>query len=109
MLTHAFGTRQLTKFKWEKKTWEGPVQYKVRIIRVFVSLIGLMRLIELTWDVSLDLGIAQNTDLGEELMMLPTDMALIEDEKFLPYVKKCTFSLYRGSWRVAPNSYEPSR
>lgn len=22
--------------------------------------------------------------------MLPTDMALIEDEKFLPYVKKCT-------------------
>ncbi|KWU45516.1 heme-binding peroxidase [Rhodotorula sp. JG-1b] len=48
---------KLTKFKWEKKTWEGPVQYK-------------------------------NTDLGEELMMLPTDMALIEDEKFLPYVKK---------------------
>ncbi|BGP58275.1 cytochrome c peroxidase [Rhodotorula sphaerocarpa] len=52
-LTHV----QLTKFKWEKKTWEGPVQFK-------------------------------NTDLGEELMMLPTDMALIEDEKFLPYVKK---------------------
>ncbi|GAA5969740.1 hypothetical protein JCM8115_001831 [Rhodotorula mucilaginosa] len=48
---------KLTKFKWEKKTWDGPVQYK-------------------------------NTDLGEELMMLPTDMALIEDEKFLPYVKK---------------------
>ncbi|GAA6019284.1 hypothetical protein JCM8202_000963 [Rhodotorula sphaerocarpa] len=48
---------KLTKFKWEKKTWEGPVQFK-------------------------------NTDLGEELMMLPTDMALIEDEKFLPYVKK---------------------
>ncbi|GAA5876465.1 hypothetical protein JCM3774_003784 [Rhodotorula dairenensis] len=48
---------KLTKFKWEKKTWEGPVQYK-------------------------------NTDLGEELMMLPTDMALIEDEKFLPWVKK---------------------
>lgn len=35
---------------------------------------------------------AQNTDLGEELMMLPTDMALIEDEKFLPWVKKCKWS-----------------
>lgn len=36
--------------------------------------------------------------------MLPTDMALIEDEKFLPYVKKCTFSFCRGSWRVPPTS-----
>ncbi|GAA5908995.1 hypothetical protein JCM8208_007137 [Rhodotorula glutinis] len=30
----------------------------------------------------------RNEDLGEELMMLPTDMALIEDEKFIPWVQK---------------------
>ncbi|SCZ97889.1 BZ3500_MvSof-1268-A1-R1_Chr3-3g06436 [Microbotryum saponariae] len=49
--------RMLTKFKWEKKDWTGPFQYK-------------------------------NEDLGEELMMLPTDLALIEDPKFKPWVEK---------------------
>ncbi|CEQ42548.1 SPOSA6832_04352 [Sporobolomyces salmonicolor] len=47
--------KMLTKFKWDKKTWEGPVQYK-------------------------------NEDLGEELMMLPTDLALIEDPAFRKWV-----------------------
>ncbi|GAA5822506.1 hypothetical protein JCM3770_002441 [Rhodotorula araucariae] len=48
---------KLTKFKFEKKTWDGPVQFK-------------------------------NEDLGEELMMLPTDMALIEDPEFRKWVVK---------------------
>ncbi|GAA5872566.1 hypothetical protein JCM1840_004838 [Sporobolomyces johnsonii] len=47
--------KMLTKFKWDKKTWQGPVQYK-------------------------------NEDLGEELMMLPTDLALIEDPAFRKWV-----------------------
>lgn len=53
--------------------------------------------------------------------MLPTDMALIEDEKFLPYVKKCTslspsFPFYPcvprereqglSRWAWCPNLYE---
>jgi len=46
----------LHKFKWEKKQWEGPIQYK-------------------------------NEDLGEELMMLPTDLALITDPSFKKYVE----------------------
>ncbi|KAK4701637.1 hypothetical protein P7C70_g4591, partial [Phenoliferia sp. Uapishka_3] len=50
-----FLLQMLTKFKWIKKEWEGPFQYK-------------------------------NEDLGEELMMLPTDLALIEDPAFKPYV-----------------------
>ncbi|GAA5955796.1 hypothetical protein JCM10213_001748 [Rhodosporidiobolus nylandii] len=48
--------KMLVKFKYEKKVWEGPVQYK-------------------------------NEDLGEELMMLPTDLALIEDPEFAKWVR----------------------
>ncbi|GAA5825026.1 hypothetical protein JCM5353_001150 [Sporobolomyces roseus] len=48
--------KMLHKFKWEKKQWEGPIQYK-------------------------------NEDLGEELMMLPTDLALITDPTFKKYVE----------------------
>ncbi|ORY76267.1 heme peroxidase [Leucosporidium creatinivorum] len=47
--------KMLTKFKWTKKEWTGPFQYR-------------------------------NDDLGEELMMLPTDLALIEDDAFRPWV-----------------------
>ena len=48
--------KQLLKFKWEKKEWEGPIQYA-------------------------------NTSLGEEVMLLPTDMALIEDSSFRTWVE----------------------
>ena len=49
--------KQLLKFKWEKKEWDGPMQYA-------------------------------NTTLGEELMLLPTDMALIKDNSFRSWVEK---------------------
>jgi peroxiredoxin len=49
--------KQLLKFKWDKKSWDGPMQYS-------------------------------NTSLGEELMLLPTDMALLEDPIFRSWVVK---------------------
>ncbi|GAA6037494.1 hypothetical protein JCM8097_008216 [Rhodosporidiobolus ruineniae] len=48
--------KMLTKFKFEKKVWEGPIQF-------------------------------ENNDLGESLMMLPSDLALIEDPEFAQWVK----------------------
>jgi hypothetical protein len=85
-------------------------------VPVFVFLLGLSFLQRSSLGCFGGSCFAQNTDLGEELMMLPTDMALIEDEKFLPYVKKCTFlfpSLIAGpgEWRArcAQTCPNPSR
>lgn len=44
-------------------------------------------LLELKWTKRMWDGPEQYEDPSGKLMMLPTDMALIEDEKFLPYVK----------------------
>ncbi|GAA5913898.1 hypothetical protein JCM6882_004390 [Rhodosporidiobolus microsporus] len=49
--------KMLVKFKFEKKVWEGPVQFK------------------------------KNEDLGEELMMLSSDLCLIEDPEFKKWVE----------------------
>jgi hypothetical protein len=43
--------------------------------------------LELTWTVREWDGPLQYTDPSGTLMMLPTDLALIQDEQFLPYVK----------------------
>ena len=47
--------KNLTKFEWKPREWEGPLQY---------------------------------ADPKNELMMLPTDVALKTDKKFLPHVKE---------------------
>jgi hypothetical protein len=47
-----------------------------------------VNLLELEWTVREWDGPKQFQDPSGELMMLPTDMALIEDEAFLPWVKK---------------------
>jgi catalase (peroxidase I) len=71
---------RLTKFKWENKVWAGPAQYKNEDLG------------EGSFRSSSSLSFLEVTDLDEmectELMMLPTDMALVEDDSFKGWVEK---------------------
>ena len=82
------GAHNLGRCHSDRSGFQGPwVQNPTRFSNSYYKL-----LLSLDWKKKkLDNGIEQyvhlDEDLGEELMMLPTDYALREDEHFLPWVK----------------------
>lgn len=80
------GAHNLGRCHSDRSGWEGPwVSNPTRFSNLYFKQLLKMKWTKKSWE-----GPEQfmNDSLGEELMMLPTDMALIEDKTFRSWVEK---------------------
>lgn len=103
--------KMLTKFEWTEKAWPGepdrPLQYKNE-----GQPASSMTLLPASWrtDMSPSCNCSLTApDLGEELMMLPTDLALVQDDAFRPHVEAYAADkdLFFADFAKVSNSHEP--